>query len=157
MGVQNIGLFCGAWLTCRTRITSCVIKPAVGKKNHWYAGAALLAINIQQKTEMPVSCCAYRCTKCFIKGEDTGFFRIPQDPERRRLWVLAMRRQGWSPNEHSRICSNHFVKGNSCVAMNCKAKATVGQALNLTEYSFTICCPFKPHCRQILKVTLTAN
>ena len=37
-------------------------------------------------------------------------FRFPTDPERRRRWVAANRREGWQPN-NSRICKEHFVKG----------------------------------------------
>ena len=61
--------------------------------------------------DMPVSCSAYGCAKRFVKGQETRFFRFPRDPERRRRWVLAIRRREWQPTEHSRICSDHFVKG----------------------------------------------
>ena len=37
-------------------------------------------------------------------------FRFPTDPERKRRWVAAIRREGWQPNEHSRICQEHFIK-----------------------------------------------
>ena len=36
-------------------------------------------------------------------------FRFPTDPERKRQWVAAIRREGWQPNEHSRICQEHFI------------------------------------------------
>lgn len=35
-------------------------------------------------------------------------FRFPKDAERRRLWVAAMRREGFQPTEYSRICCDHF-------------------------------------------------
>lgn len=61
--------------------------------------------------KMPVSCCAFDCTKRFIKGEGTKFYRSPCDPEYWRWLVLATKRRDWTPTEHSRICSNHFVEG----------------------------------------------
>ena len=30
---------------------------------------------------------------------------------RRELWKAALHREGWEPNEHSRICSAHFISG----------------------------------------------
>ena len=62
-------------------------------------------------SKMPVSCCAYDCTKRFVTGGDTKFYRFPRDPHRRQKWILATRRQGWCPTEHTRICSDHFVEG----------------------------------------------
>ena len=55
--------------------------------------------------------CAYDCTKRFVKGEGTKFYRFPRDLERRRRWVLATKRRDWTPTEHARICSDHFVGG----------------------------------------------
>ena len=38
-------------------------------------------------------------------------YRFPADPERRLRWVAAISRKDWTPNEHSWICSTHFIKG----------------------------------------------
>ncbi|KAL1414835.1 hypothetical protein MTO96_007101 [Rhipicephalus appendiculatus] len=43
-------------------------------------------------------------------------FRVPWDPERRKQWAAAIRRQTregklFMPTDHSRLCSDHFVKG----------------------------------------------
>jgi hypothetical protein len=57
---------------------------------------------------MVKSCCAVgRSTK----GNTLSFCRFPADTERRRLWISAINRKGWEPNEYSYVCSAHFVSG----------------------------------------------
>uniref|UniRef100_A0A8D0CPL0 THAP-type domain-containing protein n=1 Tax=Sander lucioperca TaxID=283035 RepID=A0A8D0CPL0_SANLU len=69
---------------------------------------------------MPDSCCAIGCTN--HRGEKPGlcFYRIPSDkenPERRQLWIQAIRRATvsgngtWQPSQYTRLCSDHFIKG----------------------------------------------
>ena len=58
---------------------------------------------------MSSSCSAIGCTNCYKKGSEIKFYRFPKNPERRRLWVRAMRRDFWKPNVHSRLCSTHFI------------------------------------------------
>ena len=36
-------------------------------------------------------------------------YRFPTDPSRRDAWVRAIRRENWTPSEHSRICKLHFI------------------------------------------------
>ena len=36
------------------------------------------------------------------------FFRFPNDPQRKKQWVVAMRRVGFQPTRHSTLCSDHF-------------------------------------------------
>ena len=61
------------------------------------------------------SCYAYGCYNTNKKEEckDVKFFRIPSaqsDPDRRRKWLLAIRRKG-EPYLGARICSAHFLSG----------------------------------------------
>ena len=70
---------------------------------------------------MPDSCCAIGCTH--RRGDKPGlcFYRIPsekENPERRRLWICALRRASvpgedkqWQPSKYTRLCSEHFIKG----------------------------------------------
>ncbi|XP_056012615.1 peroxynitrite isomerase THAP4-like, partial [Ostrea edulis] len=37
------------------------------------------------------------------------FFRFPKDRKKRSAWVRAINRDDWTPNEYSRVCSEHFV------------------------------------------------
>ena len=62
---------------------------------------------------MPSSCCAINCTNRHSKKKGPKFYRFPKDPERRRRWVAAIRREGWQPNDGSRICGAHFVSSMS--------------------------------------------
>jgi hypothetical protein len=67
------------------------------------------------------SCCAIGCTN--RRGDKPGlcFYRIPsekENPERRRLWICALRRASvpgenkqWQPSKYTRLCSEHFIKG----------------------------------------------
>ena len=61
---------------------------------------------------MPTSCCAIGCANRYRKGSNVKFYRFPTDALRRDLWVSAMRRENWSPKEHSRLCSEHFLSSN---------------------------------------------
>ena len=46
------------------------------------------------------------------KGCGLRFYRFPSDVDRRSKWLVAMKRENWKPNEHSWVCSAHFVSGN---------------------------------------------
>ena len=55
---------------------------------------------------MPTSCCAIGCANHYRKGSNVKFYCFPTDMHRRDP---AMRRENWSPKEHSRLCSEHFL------------------------------------------------
>lgn len=64
------------------------------------------------------SCCAIGCTYRFEKESGIKLYRFPANPERRRAWTVAIRRadaddlkKNWEPNQHSWLCSQHFVNG----------------------------------------------
>ena len=65
---------------------------------------------------MPSSCCAIGCTQRVSKVNGIKMFRVPIDPERRKAWVDAIKRVGWQPKAHSRVCSAHFISGYKGVA-----------------------------------------
>ena len=60
---------------------------------------------------MGKSCCAVGCTNRFKKGSSIHFYRFPDNLDRRAKWIAAVRRNHWAPNEHSWLCSEHFVSG----------------------------------------------
>ena len=60
---------------------------------------------------MVKSRCAVGCTNRLIKGSTLSFYRFPTDSERRRLWITAINRRVWEPNEYNYVCSAHFVSG----------------------------------------------
>ncbi|XP_067948308.1 uncharacterized protein [Watersipora subatra] len=61
---------------------------------------------------MVSSCCVKGCSEKFVKGGGVSYFRISSKPEmQRNAWILALKRNGWTPKAHHRICSRHFVTG----------------------------------------------
>ena len=60
---------------------------------------------------MGKSCCAVGCVNRYAKGSGIHFYRFPEKDERRARWIAVVGRKNWKPNEHSWICSAHFVSG----------------------------------------------
>ena len=60
---------------------------------------------------MPSSCCAIGCANRYNKGKEIRLYLFPRDEERLAKWIKAIRRKNWQPNQHSRICSSHFISG----------------------------------------------
>ena len=58
---------------------------------------------------MVVSCVAYGCTNRHKgAGSSLAFHKFPQDIEKRRKWIHALRRDNFEPTSSSRLCSEHF-------------------------------------------------
>uniref|UniRef100_A0A1X7URF6 THAP-type domain-containing protein n=1 Tax=Amphimedon queenslandica TaxID=400682 RepID=A0A1X7URF6_AMPQE len=72
------------------------------------------------------SCCIINCesrSSLSSSSSSTRFFRIPKvihhqgeqtkclSERRLTTWLSRINRKGWSPKEHSRICSLHFGQG----------------------------------------------
>ena len=60
---------------------------------------------------MPVSCCAVSCANRFSKDSAIKFYRFPEEPRRRELWIKAVSRSKWELKDHHRLCREHFVSG----------------------------------------------
>ena len=63
---------------------------------------------------MVISCFALFCTnKATKEAKEKGihFYRLPQDPIKRRLWFTAINRIDYNPGPNTYICSEHFVGG----------------------------------------------
>lgn len=63
---------------------------------------------------MVISCCAPFCANRATKeAKEKGirFYRLPQDPIKRRLWLTAINRKDYNPGPNTYICSEHFVGG----------------------------------------------
>ena len=63
---------------------------------------------------MVKTCCVYKCNNQFnasAKSKGISFFRFPKDKRKRQAWIKAVNRDEWMPNDHSWICSEHFVQG----------------------------------------------
>ena len=45
----------------------------------------------------------------FKAGSNIKFHQFPKDEGRRAKWTAAVRRENWTPNDNTWICSQHFV------------------------------------------------
>ncbi|XP_047235931.1 THAP domain-containing protein 6-like [Girardinichthys multiradiatus] len=60
---------------------------------------------------MPRTCAAWNCSnRLGVQTKSLGitFHRFPKDSDRRRLWEVAVRRDGFSASSSSALCSEHF-------------------------------------------------
>ncbi|KAF4108998.1 uncharacterized protein LOC131547462 isoform X1 [Onychostoma macrolepis] len=57
------------------------------------------------------TCVVAGCRNRRTRGTTLSFYRFPRDPERKQRWIAAVNREGWVPNEGSRLCSTHFISG----------------------------------------------
>ncbi|XP_028291655.1 uncharacterized protein LOC114454923 isoform X2 [Gouania willdenowi] len=55
------------------------------------------------------TCVVSGCRNRRTPGTSLSFYRFPRDPERKQRWVAAVNREGWEPNDGSRLCSTHFI------------------------------------------------
>uniref|UniRef100_A0A673JN47 THAP-type domain-containing protein n=1 Tax=Sinocyclocheilus rhinocerous TaxID=307959 RepID=A0A673JN47_9TELE len=60
---------------------------------------------------MPSICCAVCCDNSKSQSNGLTFYNIPKNTERRQKWIAAIKRDHWTPTEHSRLCSEHFILG----------------------------------------------
>ena len=52
---------------------------------------------------MPTCCCVPNCS-------NRGGHVFPTDDERRKKWIIAIKRDKWNPTQTSRVCKAHFKK-----------------------------------------------
>ncbi|XP_055070679.2 uncharacterized protein [Misgurnus anguillicaudatus] len=57
------------------------------------------------------TCVVAGCRNRRTPGSTLSFYRFPRDPQRKQRWIAAVNREGWIPNEGSRLCSTHFISG----------------------------------------------
>ncbi|XP_034742068.1 uncharacterized protein LOC117953292 isoform X2 [Etheostoma cragini] len=55
------------------------------------------------------TCVVAGCRNRRTPGTTLSFYRFPRDPERKQRWIAAVNREGWVPNDGSRLCSTHFL------------------------------------------------
>ena len=49
---------------------------------------------------------------CKRKGDQISLFRVPAEKKRRQQWLDALQLSENDANEHTRVCSRHFLHGN---------------------------------------------
>ncbi|KAG7502763.1 THAP domain-containing 11 [Solea senegalensis] len=57
------------------------------------------------------TCVVAGCRNRRTPGTTLSFYRFPRDPARKQRWIAAVNREGWVPNDGSRLCSTHFISG----------------------------------------------
>ncbi|KAM7406911.1 hypothetical protein PAMA_002891 [Pampus argenteus] len=57
------------------------------------------------------TCVVAGCRNRRTPGTTLSFYRFPRDPDRKQRWIAAVNREGWVPNDGSRLCSTHFISG----------------------------------------------
>ncbi|XP_053296486.1 uncharacterized protein LOC128456365 isoform X1 [Pleuronectes platessa] len=55
------------------------------------------------------TCVVTGCRNRRTPGTGLSFYRFPRDPDRKQRWIEAVNREGWIPNDGSRLCSIHFI------------------------------------------------
>ena len=59
--------------------------------------------------KMVRSCAAYGCTNIYNKDSDIRFHKFPLDNTALcKVWVVALRREKFTPTKHSDLCCDHF-------------------------------------------------
>ena len=51
--------------------------------------------------------CAIGCTNCYSKDSTITIYRIPTNPDRRKQWIGAIKRESWNPG--SSVCMSDLV------------------------------------------------
>lgn len=70
------------------------------------------------------TCVVAGCRNRRTPGTTLSFYRFPRDPERKQRWIAAVNREGWVPNDGSRLCSTHFISGMNAVQLTAARSAT---------------------------------
>eukprot|EP00063_Salmo_salar_P045427 XP_014020262.1 PREDICTED: uncharacterized protein LOC106582070 isoform X3 [Salmo salar] len=79
--------------------------------------ATILGVRIVLENHHPLglimvhTCVVAGCRNRRIPGTSLSFYRFPRDPDRKQRWIAAVNREGWLPNDGSRLCSTHFISG----------------------------------------------
>ena len=76
------------------------------------------------------TCAIHGCHNRQDKAVKRGFYSVPKvlihqgkqtedlSRLRRKTWIARINRKNFEPNQHKRVCSDHFVEGRSNV--NCR-------------------------------------
>ncbi|CAH1993829.1 unnamed protein product [Acanthoscelides obtectus] len=68
--------------------------------------------------KMVESCSAVNCCNRRRKDVKMKFERIPTDPNMRKLWLHAIRRENFTPSTTTVICKKHFTSGDYEVSVH---------------------------------------
>lgn len=90
--------------------------PTFWESEYKYSDCKPRCFGVFARVNMVHTCVVAGCRNRRTPGTALSFYRFPRDPERKQRWIAAVNREGWVPNEGSRLCSNHFISGKkSCL------------------------------------------
>ena len=69
-----------------------------------------------------VFCAAINCHNNSKSKVST--FKFPQDARLRKEWIVKMKRKGFTPSKHSRVCAEHFSE--DCFEQNIMVMSLLG-------------------------------
>ena len=101
----------------------------------WQKTQSQYSYNRRVVAKMVISCCAPYCTNranSRTRERGVSFYRIPRKGERRRLWLVAIRRKDYNPGPNTYICSDHFV-GGKIVARRLKEQLVRGFCVRVVD------------------------
>jgi hypothetical protein len=57
------------------------------------------------------TCCIPTCSSNTKRNPELSYYQIPTDKKLRKMWLHWIGRANFTPNNHHRVCSKHFVGG----------------------------------------------
>ena len=69
-----------------------------------------------------VHCAAINCTNSSSKRSDNtfSFFKLPKDPNRRKVWIAKLKRANSPKDENLHVCHEHFEE--NCFQLDLRVK-----------------------------------
>ncbi|XP_049954783.1 uncharacterized protein LOC126470814 [Schistocerca serialis cubense] len=98
-------------------------------------------------------CCVPGCTGNYRTGKKISVFRFPKDAELRKKWTHAIRRQNFTPSEHSVVCQEHFSQSDlilQSTAVDWKTGRTLALPLEKPRLKENAVPCFLPNCPSYL-------
>jgi len=90
---------------------------------------------------MPTVCIVFGCKNRHLRNSGFTFHRFPKDNVRRKQWLVAVKREYWTPTDRSSICSAHFKS--SCFDRT-------GQTVRLKENAIPTIFDFPAHLQKCM-------
>ncbi|XP_060085475.1 THAP domain-containing protein 5-like [Ylistrum balloti] len=56
-----------------------------------------------------VQCAALNCNNSSNRGQKVSLFAFPRDKKLRNAWKIKLKRDNFSPSDHTRLCESHFA------------------------------------------------
>ena len=103
------------------------------------------------------TCCIPTCGSNTKGNPKLSYYQIPTDKKLRKMWLHWIGRANFTPNNHHRVCSKHFVGGNKTCLHNVPTTGCIkklnrfetalnfAKQLSVSSFLYTVCCPVSVH------------